>query len=66
MTDQEEKDICDTTNSDSSENMLVNMEAMDIEKQKEIWRRKQQEIRVSRKDLNLCYPILFATINCLQ
>jgi hypothetical protein len=53
MTDQEEKDICDTTNSDSSENMLVNMEAMDIEQQKEIWRRKQQEIRVSRKTCTL-------------
>ncbi len=59
MTDQEEKDICDTTNSDSSKNMLVNMEAMDIEKQKEIWRRKQQEIRVSRKDLDLCNSIFF-------
>jgi hypothetical protein len=66
MTDQEEKDICDPTNSDSSENMLVNMEAMDIEKQKEIWRREQQEIRVRRKDLNFCNPILFATINCFQ
>ena len=53
MTDQEEKDICDTTNSDSSENMLVNMEAMDIEKQKEIWRRKQQEIRVSTEQETL-------------
>jgi hypothetical protein len=66
MTDQEEKDICDTTNSDSSENVLGNMEAMDIEKQKEIWRREQQEIRVSRKDLNHCNAILFATINYFQ
>ncbi len=45
MTDQEEKYICDTT---TSENMLVNME-----KQKEIWRRKQQEIRVSTEQETL-------------